>query len=273
MNVDLPKSVTSTPLGSLSGQNHVFLRSIDPALHIVKIRQILSTSYQNMYYSGREQSFQPLAQIWSLCCKVREWYDTSPGNLPDWLSALYRQEWLYTTIIILSPSHRCPELCDFNKVLLFDHCISYVGQLRQALEDPNALPTITFIDIQRGYQVGRRFVDMLNQDYDLLLSPSIPPHPAVPPGTPEPPSLCSENRLNSHARSMQCLTDIGSVLQYCRRKWDMSSLLEQFEHTSASTRKRLMQTPAVYFNGPGHYVTETSTMLPAVYPSVNMGHR
>lgn len=250
----------------MTNQSHVFLRNIKPALHLVKIRQILSAGYQDMYFSGRERSSQPLASIWSLCLRVREWYDNCPSDVPNYFSTLYRLEMLYTTILFLSPSYRYPELCDFHKALLLDRCMNYAAQLHQALEDPTVLPFVTFVDIQRVYQVGRRFIDLLCYDYDLLLSPSIPAAPPVAPGTPDPPPLHSEDRINCHARSVRCLSNIRDLLQYCSSKWSIGTLLEQFDQVSAPVQERLMRTPVAYYNGLGAspYVAEPSATLPPV---------
>ena len=275
VNVALPTSAASTSLGaSVTKQSHVFLRSIKPALHLVKIRQILSAGYHDMYYNGREPHSQPLVPIWSLCSRIREWFEHCPTDVPNYFTNLYRLEMLYTTIIILSPSHRYPEICDYHKALLLDHCMDYADQLHQALGDPSVLPSITFIDIQRVYQVGRRFVELLSHDYNLLLSGLIPEPPRMPPGTPDPPLLRNEDRINCHARSVRSMSRIRDLLQYCSRKWDMNTLLEQFDQASASIHKRLMQVPVMYFNGPGTYMTEASTSLPpatSTYAPFDMG--
>lgn len=263
INVALPKSPSAGSLGSsLSKQTHVFLRSVEPGLQIAKIRDILSSGYQDMYYSGRDQSVQPLPRIWALYWKIREWYETSSSGAPPSLSALYRLEMLYTTITILSPSHRYPEPCDFNKVLLFDQCMSYVDQLHRALKSPHILPFITFTDMQRVYQIGRQLVELLTQDFDLLLSPSVPVSPPESPGTP--PSLRSEDRIAWHARSIKCLTNIRDLLHYCWRKWDMGDLLHQFERISANIQERLARAPVAYFSRPSPYAADdTDTLLAA----------
>lgn len=240
---------------SLAEQNHIFLRSPVPALHIAKIRQILSTGYQEMYYNGHEPSQQPLILTWTLCSKAREWFENSPTNAPHHFSFLYRLEFLYTTAIILSPSHRYPVICDFNKVLLLDYCINYVSQLHRVLESPGMLPFMTFLDIQRAHQVGRLIVDILTGSYHLLLSPSVPAPPPVPQGTPDPPFLADEDRVNFPARALRCLTYIHDLLQHCVRKWDTCLPLEQFEQSSAPIRKRLMQASVSFFPGTGAYET------------------
>ncbi|KAJ6162998.1 hypothetical protein N7497_002977 [Penicillium chrysogenum] len=237
VNVALPSIAAP---GAPIEQSHIFLRSPAPALHIVKIRQILSAGYQEMHYSGRDPSPQPLVLVWTLCWRAREWFHQCPKNAPHHFSLLYRLELLYTIIILLSPSHRYPTLHDYNKALLFDRCMDYISQIHQVLGNPSALPFLTYLDMQRVHQVGRLFVDVLSDNYDKLISAAVPAPPSVPAGTPEPPVLGAEDLFNCHARAIRCLSYIRDLLKYCDRKWDMHGHLEQFEVESASIEKTLM---------------------------------
>ncbi|KAJ5086692.1 hypothetical protein NUU61_007999 [Penicillium alfredii] len=224
VNVALPSA--STSMGpSVAEQSHIFLRSPGPALHIVKIRQILSAGYQEMYYSSHEPSPQPLVWIWTLCWQAREWFHQCPKNAPSHFSLLYRLELLYTMIILLSPSHRYPTLCDYNKALLFDRCMDFISQIHQVLGNPSSLPFLNFLDIQRVQQVSRRFLKVLSENHDLLLSSAVPAPPAVPAGTPNPPILADEDRINCRPRATRCLMYIADLFQYCARKWNLHGLL------------------------------------------------
>ncbi|OOQ91046.1 fungal specific transcription factor domain protein [Penicillium brasilianum] len=245
VNVALPETNTSA---SASEQTSVFLRSPAPALHIVKIRKILSTGYQDMYYGSREPSPQPLIQIWSLCSQARQWFHDCPKNAPNHFSLLYRLELLYTNIVLLSPSNRYPVLCDYNKALLFDRCMDFISQIHQVLENPSILPFLTFLDITRVQQVGLLFVQVLIEDFDFLLSPVVPNPPPVPTGTPDPPILAEEDRINCRSRALRCLTYVRDLLQYSARKWDLRRPLDEFERESAPLGKMLREGPASYGN-------------------------
>ena len=259
VNVALP-SITAP--GAPIEQTHIFLRSPAPALHIVKIRQILSAGYQEMHYSGRDPSPQPLVLIWTLCWRAREWFHQCPPNAPNHFSLLYRLELLYTIIILLSPSHRYPTLHDYNKALLFDRCMDYISQIHQVLENPSALPFLTYLDIQRVHQVGRLFVNVLSCNYDKLISGTVPVPPSVPTGTPEPPVLGDEDLFNSHARAIRCLSYIRDMLKYCDRKWDMHGHLEQFEEESASIEKTLIEGSMGYMSNQGVYSQDPLSGMP-----------
>jgi hypothetical protein len=271
VKVALP-SITTSP-GAPIEQSHIFLRSPAPALHIVKIRQILSAGYQEMHCSGRDPSPQSLALIWTLCWRAREWFHQCPKNAPNHFSLLYRLELLYTIIILLSPSHRYPALHDYNKALLFDRCMDYISQIHQVLENPSALPFLTYLDIQRVHQVGRLFVDVLSENYDQLISTAVPAPPPVPAGTPDPPVLADEDLFNCHARAIRCLSYIRDLLKYCARKWDLRGHLEQFEVESASVEKTLMDGSMGYMSNQGIYNHDPSSGMPLAGDAYSGGYQ
>lgn len=155
-------------------------------------------------------------------------------------------------IILLSPSHRYPTLCDYNKALLFDRCMDYISQIHQVLENPTILPFLNFLDIQRVHQVSRRFVEVLSQNFDFLLGPTVPNTPTVPPGTPEPPILAEEDRINCRPRAIRCLSYVRDLLTFCARKWDLRAPLEEFERDSATLEKLLVDSsPLGYMSKSG----------------------
>ncbi|KAJ5136305.1 hypothetical protein N7448_004859 [Penicillium atrosanguineum] len=209
VNVAMPSAGTGVSPGE---HNHIFLRSPAPALHIVKIRQILSSGYQDMYYSSREVSTQSLVSIWTLCSQSQQWYNECPKSTPNHFSLLYRLELIYTIIILLSPSHRYPILDDYNKALLFDRCMDYISQIHQVLANPSLLPFLTFFDIQRVHQVGHKFVEILSDNFDMLLSPTVPSPPPVPAGTPDPPPNCTKKTASTPGLFERLSAPLGKML-------------------------------------------------------------
>ena len=194
------------------------MKTSDFATHMIKIRQILSKGYQEMYFNGRDPVPYAQARTWRLCADAREWYANAPVATISSFGLLYRLELLYCTVVFLSPSFGDPDICDFSRVVLFDRCLDYVSQLHQVLEQPGNLPFMTFVEIRRLYQVGDRLVIILNESYELLLSNELPEPPAVPPGTPEPPYLDVEDRINCRSRAARCLQYVIDILHYgCRR--------------------------------------------------------
>ncbi|GIK03113.1 hypothetical protein Aspvir_007182 [Aspergillus viridinutans] len=273
VNVALP-SVTTAPGFALADASDVFLHSAQPAWHIVKVRQILSTAYHNKYEYENEASLPNATSTWSLCYKAQEWLENAPQKTVGPFTILYTLESLYTTVIILSPMHRFIGTSDYSKVLLFERCMDYIRKLHQILESPSLVPLMTYLDIQRAYQVSSWFLDLLDRHSELVLNPSVPPLPNIPFETPEPPMINNKDRANCHARAIVCLDYTQDLLQYCLRKWGIATLLDAFQTVSASARKRLMQSPAIYIPGAGHYVAGPPLHPSAGggYPSYDLGH-
>lgn len=269
VDVALP-SIGASAGSPSTDQSHIFLRSPAPALHLVKIRHILSEAYQDMYYNSREPHAEPLVHIWSFCCRVREWCGQCPKNAPSHFSLLYRLELLYTVIIILSPSHRYPALCDYNKALLFDRCMDYISLVHQVLENPSVLPFLTILDIHRVQQVGRRLVETLSENFDFLLSSTVPSPSSVPPGTPDPLILAQEDRINTRPRAVRSIAYMNELLQFCARRWDLQAPLDDFERESAPLVRMLADSSVAYIP----HQDKLSPRLPLagnVYPEIHRG--
>jgi hypothetical protein len=140
--------------------------------------------------------------------------------------------------------------------------MDYISQIHQVLENPSILPFMTFLDIQRVYQVGQKFVEVLSENFDLLLSPVVPLPPSVPAGTADPPMLGEEDRINCRPRAIRCLAYVRDLMKYSARKWDLSYLLEKFEQSSAPLEERLVQTSVGYLPSQGIYAQAPSSGLP-----------
>ncbi|KKK24040.1 hypothetical protein P175DRAFT_0444123 [Aspergillus ochraceoroseus IBT 24754] len=268
VHVALPSS-SSSPGSSPVEQSHIFLHSSEPAWSIVRIRQILSAAYQRKYFHEFESPSLPPPSTWILCSQVHEWYKNTPQDATQYFPILYRLEYLYTTIIILSPSSRHLPQCNYTKFLLFKNCIEYVRQLHQVLESQTWLPVITFLDIQRTYQISRKFIDILTQDFDLIMSQSVPALPQVPDDCPTPPLLDCEDCLDCYTQALECLTKIGKILQFGVRKWKLHGLRHDFQQRSTSVQGYLLTPPAIYTPTPPPYMT----VPPTVMSSTDMGYR
>ncbi|OOF95723.1 hypothetical protein ASPCADRAFT_405436 [Aspergillus carbonarius ITEM 5010] len=262
VNVALPSSATS--LGaSLTEKSHIFLRSSEPAWHIVKIRRILSEAHQRKYFHEHETSLQPPVSTWTLCSRAYEWFDNIPSNTPNYFPVLYRLELIYTTVMILSPGDGKPALCDYSKIALFDCCMRYIAQLHQVLRNPTWLPFMTFLDIERAYQIAQRFIGDMTSNHDLLLNPSIPALPSIPPEVPKPLILNGEDCMSFYARATECLSQTHDLLQYGARKWEATIIFAEFQQLSELAQRRLIHSPASYLTGSAAYMAGYSTLVPA----------
>ncbi|GAB1200817.1 hypothetical protein APSETT444_010197 [Aspergillus pseudonomiae] len=122
---------------------------------------------------------------------------------------------------------------------------------------------------------SRRLVDILQQNFELVLSPSVPVLPSVFHDITKPPMLEACNTVNCHGRAIECLDHIQKLLQFGAVKWELNNLLEGFQQDSASVWKQLMDTPVAYLPGPGAYMAGPCAILPGagtVYSDLTLGH-
>ncbi|RDW94102.1 uncharacterized protein DSM5745_01424 [Aspergillus mulundensis] len=248
------------PSHSRVDKSYIFSRSSEPAWNMVKIRRILSAAYQQKYFAPIESFSQTPASTWKLYLHATEWFNNAPKDASQVLAIKYNLEYLYTTILILSPSTRHLPHCDYTKLLLFNRCIEYVHHLHQILES-QIRHVMVSLEIQRVYQVGQRLINIVNQSPDLLVS-LVPPAPQVPDDCPKPPSLELEDCLQCHERVLECLNQAGNLLQYGARRWNHHSLAQEFQKLSSPVRRKLLPPAVTYAPGLASYMPEG----PAIYP-------
>ncbi|KAI9369955.1 fungal-specific transcription factor domain-containing protein [Aspergillus egyptiacus] len=267
VNVAFPASAVAS---SSSEQNHIFSRSLDPAWNIIRLRRILSAAYQTKYVNGIEFSSQAATATWELYSQASKWFNNLPNNVSQFYSTLYRSEFLYSTTVILSPSTRDLPSCNYTRFLLFNQCLDYIRQVHQLLKNRTWFSVITFLDIQRVYQVGRKLINILDQDFDLLVS-LVPAMPQVPDDCPCPPLLeCDEH---TYERASDCLNQVRDILQYGVRKWKLHILLQDFLKMSAHARTQLCVPTVDYTSAMGTFIPGESTTMAAAdvgYTSYNL---
>ncbi|KAL2850913.1 fungal-specific transcription factor domain-containing protein [Aspergillus pseudodeflectus] len=258
-NVALPS------YSSAADYSHIFSRNLDPAWNIVRIRRLLSEAYQKRYSTEFISSFQTPASTWELASQASEWYNTLPKSASAFYPTIYRLEYLYTTIIILSPSSYHVPHCNYTKLLLFNRCIDYIREIHQILQNRTWVPIITFLDIQRIYQVSRRLIHIVTQDSDLLVS-LIPAIPQVPHDCPSPPLLECEDYLQYHERAAECLNQVENLLNHGARKWKLHNLLQDFRRISSPAREQSLSPAASYTTSIGTYLSEGPAIM--AFPDV-----
>lgn len=227
---------------------------------MVRIRRILSAAYQEKYFTAVEPFSPTPVSTWVLCSQATEWFNKSPNDSSESLSILYRLEFLYTTIIILSPSTRHSPICDYTRLLLFNRCIDYIYQLHQLLDSRTWLSVLTSLDLQRVYQVSRRFINIFSQGFDCLVS-FVPATPQVPDDCPNPPLLKLEECLHCNERAIECLNQIGNLLLYAGRRWNLHHLSQDFMNMSAPVRRQLLTPTFNYASTMGTYMPEGPTLV------------
>ncbi|EAS31540.3 C6 transcription factor [Coccidioides immitis RS] len=224
----------------------LFLRSIEPALCLFQIRHFQSAAYQDMFLSGHQHSPTAQSCAWERCSAAATWFQNCPKDAPAHFSTLFHLEYLYTLILVLSPSNRSPTISETNQILLFEYSIDFISQLYNEVTTPTAFaPLLTYIDIERTYYVVCKLFNLLRQNHHELLRDKdaeqrkLQRSRPIGGALPAPLRTTATCRQDSTKRALTCLYEAHSIFEYAFRRWNVRSLLDGFNHSSIELRVML----------------------------------
>ncbi|EEH21613.1 hypothetical protein PABG_03829 [Paracoccidioides brasiliensis Pb03] len=223
----------------------LFANRIEPAIHLFKIRNIQSRAYHTMFFSGRDPALDRSLYIWELCAEAQSWFSAIPRTMQTHLMIFYHLELFYTFVILLSPSTHNPLVSTLHRVLLFEYTIKFITQMHQIVNAVKWPLVLSYVDIQRVSTVASKFLDATNQAYDEILFDTFPEPPiSMSLGAHHPPYIRPADRTNSVGRALRCLFEIRSILEYAHSRWNVRTLLDEFQTSSGCLEKRLLQSQA-----------------------------
>ena len=220
-----PSSAPTSPAGN-GPQPKLWLQSYEQALDLIGLRQLQSSWYTELFQSGRTRWEEPYPYLWDTCDAMRKWFDNLSASTTPNMRAFFELDLLYSYVYVLSPSPRVPAIMPFAQKLIFEYCIRYADLMIQLISDRTYTAPLTFYDAMRVYMTGRQFLDVLQQNTDLLLNGFVPPHPEVKPTTAPPPPMPvtplppgeSIQRFNT-VRSINCINYIIQCLRRFGSRW------------------------------------------------------
>lgn len=193
-----------------------------------------------MFFGGRQASSTAQQICWERCSAAINWFQSCPKDLPDHFALLLHFEYVYTLILVLSPSNRSPTTSKTNQVLLFEYSISFISQIYNEIVTPTIFSSLlTYMDIERCYTVACKLLNLLRQSPNEVLqdaSPdplynlhTSPPDSGVPPISLQP---VLTGRHDCTNRALTCLYEANSIFEYAFHRWGMRALLGDFRRTS-----------------------------------------
>ncbi|KAI1953797.1 hypothetical protein LOZ57_000138 [Ophidiomyces ophidiicola] len=155
-----------------------FLRSIAPARCIFQIRHFQSAAYQDMFFSGRAPTPADARDLAAeRCAAAAAWFQSCPADAPAPFATLFRLEFLYTVVLVLSPSRRAPALDQLQPRRLFDYAAAFVALLAREIASASAFTALlSYLDIERAYTVACTLLNLLRQHPNDVLQPFPPDH-------------------------------------------------------------------------------------------------
>ncbi|KAI5369607.1 hypothetical protein Slin15195_G004820 [Septoria linicola] len=258
--VKVPFSKPPTPAPTSPAPNNsqgLWLQTYEHVADLIKLRQIQSQWYSDLFQSGRSRWEEPYHYIWDTCDSMRKWFEALPSTMSPNMHAFFELDLLYSYVYVLSPSPRVPAVHLFAQKLIFEYCTRYAELMLRLISDPAYTSPLTFYDAMRVYMTGRQFLDVLQHNTDGLLAGHIPAHPEVKPSTAAPPRMPvvplstgdTVLRLNT-ARSITCIKQITECLSRFGIRWGYMSWNQRYQtETSAmlddlSSRLRGLEGPA-----------------------------
>ncbi|KAI9796496.1 MAG: hypothetical protein M1833_006164 [Piccolia ochrophora] len=235
INVTLPSVPNdATGLGSDS-QPQLWLQPLDPAMHLWRMRILQATWYHELYLSDDIFYDDPAPHAWAFCHTMREHFESLPKGTPARISQLLEMDLLYSYIYILSPSRKFHIVCDIGKSLTFEFCVSYAAKVARVIDDPTNATFLTFLAALRAYFVGQQLLNVLRNNYDLLLAPVVPVWFAPFPECPRPIVHPHPNgRTDNAERATLCIERTINVLTTFGHRWDAAaSMRDDFVRESS----------------------------------------
>lgn len=204
----------------------LWLQTYEYVADLIKLRQIQSQWYSDLFQSGRSRWEEPYHYIWDTCDSMRKWFDDLPSSMSADMRAFFELDLLYSYVYVLSPSPRVPVVHPFAQKLVFEYCTRYADLMLRLLSDPAYTAPLTFYDAMRAYMTGRQFLDALQHNTDGLLAGHIPAHPEVKPSAAAPPPMPvvalppgdTAFRFNI-VRSISCIKQITECLSRFGIRW------------------------------------------------------
>ena len=221
-----PTSAPNSPPVGNGSPSKQWLQSYEQALEYIRLRQLQSTWYTDLFQSGRSRWDDPYPYLWNTCDAMRTWFDNlAPSTTPN-MRAFFESDLLYSYVYVLSPSPRVPVIVPFAQKLIFEHCIRYADLMLHLISDSGYTAPLTFYDAMRVYMTGRQFLDVLQHNTEMLLNGFVPPHPEVKPTTAPPPPMPvvppppgeTIRRFNT-VRSITCIRQTTDCLARFGIRW------------------------------------------------------
>lgn len=231
-NVALPSTLNTLKASTTTGRDQLFLRTLDPAICLFRIRRLQSAWYHELFLSGRTAWADPEPYLWAACHDTRKWFEDLPSSIPPPIRRKLELEALYSYIYVLSPSGKVHNVPVLGQSLVFEYSMEYTEKMQNVLRDMDSSAIYTFHDILRVYFVGRRFLDVLWQNQDRLLSGVIFDTPDVPPGLLAPLSVTNRSRQSITSRAIQCINGVIEILETFGHKSGYMSLRDRFSADS-----------------------------------------
>ena len=229
-----------------------FSLGLEPAINLVKLRRIQSSSYQKIFQSER----LPINNTWPIMCEaihdMDQWYSSLQAQVNQALRHHAHCEVLYSNILMLTPPNWMDELPKQGRFLVFQYAQEYADNIYSSINRVSErFGFYTSHDLLRASFVAQRFVTLLQMDYRLLISGSVQ---SLPPAASEMvrplgvttsrafldlPSRSDNDISGLLLRVHDCLGHFEMAIRYFGLKYGYTDPLHEYQMNSSSLKQTL----------------------------------
>ena len=230
----------------------LFTFGLESASNLLKLRRIQSVPYQQLFQSNP----LPMQATWPIMCeaihKMAQWYSSLPDQVNHALRHHARCEILYSNILMLTPPNWVESLPAYGKFLVLQYALEYSDSICSATSDiTKGLDIYTSHDLLRASFVAQRFATLLEIDYQLLFSTSVPSLPPATQGSVAPPditlswpslnlpSLPNSNFSGQLTRINRSLERFGVAIEYFNSNFGYTDPLYDHQTSSSNLKQTL----------------------------------
>lgn len=163
--------------GPESPEQQLFLHKVYPAVYLIRLRRLQSSSYQELYQSSLQLLEEPWPVISKALKSLHMWDSQFPNMLKEPIRRLLRSDLLYSNILILSPPGLSRPLPKYGTALIFDCATEFAELVSRFDDNPAEFAVWTFHDFRRTAYVSSIFLAVLEEVSNSLFHGVTPQTP------------------------------------------------------------------------------------------------
>ena len=207
-NVALPKVSNATIAEHGTG-------IANPAIELIRLRQVASSAYFSLFQSGPDVFNDPWPTICVAHQALDEWErNLRQTNIQEAQKSLFRSEMLYIKIVLLSPPRLGRPLEDYGQLLIFEHANQFAQITSSLVDDRVDAAICTSYDLRRSIFVIERLTEVLIKYENVCFGDLMPALPQTSASTnlPRPSASNSQERLVSSVTGLSMLEEVIRTL-------------------------------------------------------------
>ena len=226
-----------------------FTHTIMPAQQLLRLRQLQSSTYQQLYWSGTQTNVDELAILSASLTEMHSWAQQLPASMSPAMRALFLSELMYGSILMISAPGVLETSKNYAGATILFFAMRYADNMYDATQNAEEALLYTSHDVLRACYVGERLMDVIEERNPYVFG-------TVPSERPDILSNCSplaelrSKRLEDGLkRTTRCIVRLDSILEYLCGQYEYPEPLAEFRLRSFGPLQQLCEHNALAEHG------------------------